>query len=82
VALILVEMFDLSTLSVGASGGLTAALVGRRRRHETALGAGVLIGSAGARLEACRAIEAARTYAELWSAGEAPGGGPSRAPSH
>ncbi len=67
------QTFDLSTLLVGASGGLTAALVVRRRRRGSALAAGILVGLVQALVfEATRALEGRpRTYAELWSAGQA-----------
>jgi putative nucleotidyltransferase with HDIG domain len=71
--LILVEVFDLSTLLVFTSGGITAALAGRHRRRNSTLAAGVLVGLAQALVfEACRAAEGRpRTWAELWSGGEA-----------
>jgi hypothetical protein len=73
----LTQVFDLSTMLVGASGGVAAALAVRHRRRSSALAAGVLVGVVQAVVfEACRVLEGRpQTYAELWSAGEAFGGG-------
>ena len=70
--LMLVQVFDLSTLLVSVSGGVTAALVVRQRRRGTAIPAGVLVGIVQAVVfEACRAMEGRpRTADELWYAGE------------
>jgi len=70
--LMLVQVFDLSTLLVGVSGGVTAALVVRKRRRGTVIPAGVLVGIVQAvAFEACRAMEGRpRTADELWFAGE------------
>jgi putative nucleotidyltransferase with HDIG domain len=76
-ALVLTQVFDLSTLVVAVAGGMAAALIARRRRRSSALAAGVLVGVVQAVVfEACRALEGRpQTYSELWSAGQAFGGG-------
>jgi len=70
---LLTQTFDLTTLLVGAAGGITGALTVRRRRRGSALAAGVLIGVMQSLIfEATRVLEGRpRTYAELWSAGQA-----------
>jgi putative nucleotidyltransferase with HDIG domain len=70
---LLAQIFELSTLLVGAAGGVVAALSVRQRRRGSALAAGVLVGIVQALVfEASRALEGRpRTYAELWSAGQA-----------
>jgi putative nucleotidyltransferase with HDIG domain len=77
VVMVLTQVFDLSTMLVGTAGGVAAALAVRRRRRSSALAAGVLVGVVQAVVfEACRVLEGRpQTYAELWSAGEAFGGG-------
>jgi putative nucleotidyltransferase with HDIG domain len=74
---LLAQVFELSTLLVGAAGGVSAALAVRRRRRGSALAAGVLVGVVQALVfEAARSLEGRpRSYAELWSAAQAFVGG-------
>jgi len=76
-ALVVTQIFDLSTLVVGCAGSVTAALAVRQRRRSSALAAGVLVGVVQVVVfEACRVIEGRpQVTEELWMAAEAFGGG-------
>ena len=75
--LVTTQVFDISTLVVGAAGGVAASLAVRRRRRSSALAAGVLVGVVQAFVfEACRVMEGRPQLAdELWAATESFAGG-------
>lgn len=69
--------FDLTGIIVGTAGGVTAAWSMRERRRSTVLAAGILVGLVQAVVfEACRAAAGyGQDSDQLWSAGQAFGGG-------